>query len=305
MTKFVMSANVMLASLLKDQRLEKELSIAEVAVRTRLDPSLISRFESGNRLPTRDHIQRLAQALLMDEQALLISWLVEKLNKVLQEEKQETVRQQALQLVNGTMNYDKLFQQKGSKIALSQERIINQTLASMKQLSTHEPENWKRLQARGRIRLTRDLCNLAGNSWEEPAIHSVIIEGKTHPEKDFSSHLQLHGIHELLTNAEHLDKSASASDIHALIKRQYPNWKESSWVHEEFSLLQLAQVWKEVQANYPEDPALPWLTLSIHLAQHGFPYFSLSKKPITDEENIIYFSEYLGDWLLTEIRRVV
>ena len=305
MTKFVMSANVMLASLLKEQRIEKELSIAEVAVRTRLDPSLLSRFESGNRIPTRDHIQRLAHALLMDEEALLVSWLVEKLNKVLQEEMQETVKQQALQLLNGSMNYENLFQQKGSKIALSQERIITKSLAAIQHLCEHEPENWKRLQIRGRIRLTSDLCKLAGNAWEESAIHSVIIEGKTHPDKDFQSHLQLHGIHELLSSMEKLGKSASAADIHALIQRHYPVWKESSWVQEDFSLLEFAKVWKEVQSNYPKEASLPWLVLSIHLTQLGFPYFSLSKKPITDYDDLIYFSEYLGDWLLTEIRRVV
>ena len=300
-----MSANVMLASLLKEQRIENNLSIAEVAVRTRLDPSLISRFESGKRLPTRDHIQRLSAALLLDEEALMVSWLVEKLNKVLDEEKREELRQKALDIINGNMNHEKLFAPKTSKIALSQEKIINNALIALEQLRAHEPENWKRICARGKLRLTRDLCALSGNPWEETALQSVIEEGKTQPDKDFQAHLQLHGMHEVLSRVEEQGKSASAQEIHATIKRLYPEWKESHWVHETFSLAHLAQVWKEEQENYPNDSALAWLVVSIHLNHNGFPFFSLSKKPINDKEDMIYLSEYLGDWLLTEIRRVV
>jgi|GEM_PF-2518918 len=305
MTNFVMSANVMLASFLKEQRIEKDLSIAEVALRTRLDPSLISRYESGKRLPTRDHVLRLAHALVMDQEALLVSWLAEKLEKTLAEENVEAIRQKSLALLNGSLSEENLFQRKASKISLSQERVINQTLASIQNLSTHEAETWKRLQQRGRIRLTHDLCILAGNSWEEAAIQAVINEGKTNAEKDFSSHLQLHGMHELLMDMEKLGKTASAIEIHGLIKKVYPHWQESSWKQEEFSLLQLAIIWKDIHTRYPETPALPWIVLSFHLIQYGFPYFSLSKKPITDEEDLIYFSEYLGDWLLTEGRRVI
>src|SRR5687768_4633624 len=120
-----MSLHVMLAGILKARRLEKNLSTLEVSVRTRLDSSLISRYENGNRIPTRDHVVRLATALGLDEQVLLVAWLSEKLKKVLSEESSETVREKALTLVMEKADSAQLMRQSGNRITESQEMAIH------------------------------------------------------------------------------------------------------------------------------------------------------------------------------------
>jgi Fic family protein/DNA-binding XRE family transcriptional regulator len=60
---------------IKDARIKKGLKIREVAQKLKLDSSLISKFESGTRKPTREQIIKLADILEIDAHDLLIDWL--------------------------------------------------------------------------------------------------------------------------------------------------------------------------------------------------------------------------------------
>jgi len=66
-------------SVLKNAREAKGFKTREVASLLKIDPALISKFESGNRTPTKDQLLRLANLLEIDAEELEILWLKEKL----------------------------------------------------------------------------------------------------------------------------------------------------------------------------------------------------------------------------------
>lgn len=60
---------------IKNARIKKGLKLREVAENLKIDASLVSKFESGAREPTKDQIIKLANLLNLDAHDLLIDWL--------------------------------------------------------------------------------------------------------------------------------------------------------------------------------------------------------------------------------------
>ena len=65
--------------LLKEGRESKGLLLREVAAAINADTALISKFEKGERKPTRDQITLLAKVLVLDEKELIIAYLSDKI----------------------------------------------------------------------------------------------------------------------------------------------------------------------------------------------------------------------------------
>lgn len=82
MTIFVLIKMVM-NSLLKQSRNKKGILVKELAAKANIDQALVSKFESGQRLPTRKQVINLAQALDIPEQELLSAWMKAQLKKVI------------------------------------------------------------------------------------------------------------------------------------------------------------------------------------------------------------------------------
>lgn len=59
---------------IKETRISKNLKIREVAEALKVDASLISKFESGSRKPTREQVIKIAHLLELDAHDLLIDW---------------------------------------------------------------------------------------------------------------------------------------------------------------------------------------------------------------------------------------
>ncbi len=66
-------------ALLKNAREEKNLTIREVAATLNIDPALISKFESGSRMPTKDQLLKLADLLQINRDKIEILWLKRKI----------------------------------------------------------------------------------------------------------------------------------------------------------------------------------------------------------------------------------
>ncbi|MBK0382152.1 Fic family protein [Pedobacter sp. SD-b] len=60
---------------IKSARINKKLKLKDVAHSLNIDSSLISKFESGTRTPTREQVIKLAHLLEIDAHDLLIDWL--------------------------------------------------------------------------------------------------------------------------------------------------------------------------------------------------------------------------------------
>ncbi len=65
-------------ALLKNARESKGLKTIEVARSLQIDQALISKFESGQRRPTKFQILKLSELLDIDRKTLLTAWLTEK-----------------------------------------------------------------------------------------------------------------------------------------------------------------------------------------------------------------------------------
>ncbi|MBL7838033.1 MAG: helix-turn-helix transcriptional regulator, partial [Bacteroidetes bacterium] len=79
MTIFVMTLSVnkamLLSNLIKTARQTKGLKIREVSDFLGIDASLLSRFESGKRLPSRQQIDQLSEILGLETKELTVAWL--------------------------------------------------------------------------------------------------------------------------------------------------------------------------------------------------------------------------------------
>lgn len=67
-----------LGEILKEARENKGLLLRQVAAAINADTAMISKFEKGERKPTREQILGLAKALDKDEKELLVSYLSDK-----------------------------------------------------------------------------------------------------------------------------------------------------------------------------------------------------------------------------------
>ena len=72
--------------LLKQARETKGFKTREVANLLQIDQALISKFENGQRTPTRKQVEQLAQLLQIDLELLLVAWLKVKIKQVIAEE---------------------------------------------------------------------------------------------------------------------------------------------------------------------------------------------------------------------------
>lgn len=304
LTKFVMSVYVMLAGILKTRRLEKNLSTLDVSVRTRLDPSLVSRYENGNRVPTRDHVLRLARALGFDEQVLLVAWLSEKLKKLLMEEELDTVRKRAMDLLLEKTTPEELLLTPHSPVTASQETALKKWRSDFERLAKLFPERLKNYEAKGNISLTRDINHLNGNSWSGDKAHAFLMDGKTFPEHDFTSHLQLHGIYTLLINPGHLTDSLLPE---ALNKFGGTTLEEVPFSVTQTTPASIAQAWQKSLGLPALLDAQRWLAIVMILKNADFPLASLPLKapPVNTDEPLIHLAEYFGEWLVKELRRAI
>ena len=68
-----------LSETLKSAREEKKLILRKVASELDIDQSLISKFEKGERKPTKEQLIKLADFYSLPEQDLLIEWFSDKI----------------------------------------------------------------------------------------------------------------------------------------------------------------------------------------------------------------------------------
>ncbi|MFY7990230.1 MAG: Fic family protein [Fluviicola sp.] len=87
-------------TLLRNARLNKQLKVKELSALTGIDQALLSKFENGGRLPTKEQLNRLALHLGISMNELTVSWLKER---ILSELQYEPLAKEALQLVQEEM----------------------------------------------------------------------------------------------------------------------------------------------------------------------------------------------------------
>ncbi len=68
-----------LCELLKAGRLSQSLTVKQVSDKLGIDAALVSKFENGQRRPTRNQVVALSQLFDIDQNASVLAWLTEKI----------------------------------------------------------------------------------------------------------------------------------------------------------------------------------------------------------------------------------
>ena len=96
--------------IIRQAREEKELILRKVEAELNIDQATISKFERGERKPTKEQVVQFANFYNIDKNDLLIAWLSDKLIYNLEN---ETLAEDALRAAEHRIKHNKLKAQKG------------------------------------------------------------------------------------------------------------------------------------------------------------------------------------------------
>jgi len=74
-------------NIIREERESKGLFLRQVAAGLDIDQAIISKFEKGDRKPSREQVLKFAKYYKLDKEHLLVAWLSDKVVYDLQDEK--------------------------------------------------------------------------------------------------------------------------------------------------------------------------------------------------------------------------
>lgn len=206
-----------LAIVLKQYREKNKLTGIEAAKLLKIDASLLNRFESGNRLPTKEQLTKISKTYKITLKELQIEWLSEKIYKEIDG---EDFALEALRVAEDRVSYN--------KPNYRDEAIIKQIDKLKKKLDTLRPlpiEQIKNLDEYFRIQYTYDSNRIEGNTLTLQETALVINHGITISGKSVNEHLEainhseaVELILDLVQNKLHLTEYI-LKQLHSLILR--------------------------------------------------------------------------------------
>ncbi len=208
-------------NLLKTARENKNLKTREVAQLLGIDQALISKFENGNRKPTRDQITKLASILEIDYETLMVAWLKEKILYEIGDD--ENFGLKALMVAESEMKYNAAF--KRDTISNSLKSILNEIDVLKKVLDQKRAFDSYRIAQALELEYTFESNRIEGNTLTLRETDLVINEGLTVSGKSMREHLEAINHQEAIGYIKQLmEKGFSFSErelltIHNLILR--------------------------------------------------------------------------------------
>lgn len=216
----------MFSKIIKDQRVSKGLKLRELASITKIDQTLLSRFEHGDRLPTEDQLIELMSALKLDFKTTRIEWMASKLLKVVG---YDEVSIEALQLAESRVEY--LVQKRNKKQDLPAD--LQEKLAALDTLKAkwdvRPPmgvSQLKRMQEYFDVDYTYESNRIEGNTLSLQETALVVNEGLTIGGKSMREHLEainhqeaITFIRELVVTKEDINKRV-VLDLHRLVLKE-------------------------------------------------------------------------------------
>lgn len=92
------------SQIIRQEREKNGLYLRQVAAGTDIDQAIISKFEKGERKPTREHVLRIAKFYGINQDKLLVAWLSDKVAYDLQNEK---ISGEVLKVAENKIKYQK------------------------------------------------------------------------------------------------------------------------------------------------------------------------------------------------------
>ncbi|WP_347065662.1 Fic family protein [Flavobacterium sp. WV_118_3] len=190
--------------LLKNAREQKGLKTREVAQMLHIDQALISKFENGQRKPTREQLVKLAALLEIDFDTLLVNWLKEK---ILYEVGQDELALKAIQMAEEELKRNAFTKTYSIPAAL---QILLNEIDTLKEKVTRfrsfETETIRQTLALDYIFYSNQLDGAAFSLDETRA---VIQKGETITGKSMREHLEAINHHEAIRYLESLPEKNS------------------------------------------------------------------------------------------------
>jgi len=90
--------------IIREERENKGLFLRQVAAALDIDQAVISKFEKGERKPSREQVMKFAKYYKLDKELLIVAWLSDKVVYELQDEK---LANEALKAAEEKINYNK------------------------------------------------------------------------------------------------------------------------------------------------------------------------------------------------------
>jgi Fic family protein len=172
-------------SLIKNAREQKGLKTRELAQILSIDQALISKFESGTRKPTKEQVVKIATALDIDYETLMVAWLKEK---ILYEIGQDEFALKALQVAEEEIRY--VAKSTSNTISKTLESILAQIDVLKAKLDTFRQYDSYRISQALELEYTFESNRIEGNTMTLRETDLVINEGLTISGKSMREHLE-------------------------------------------------------------------------------------------------------------------
>jgi len=206
-------------TLLKNGREKLNLKIREVSQSTEIDQALISKFESGNRKPTKDQIIKLAKVLEIDLETLMVAWLKEK---ILYEIGDDEFALKAMQVAEEEIRYQRTSKK---KLSTSLQKVLDEIDELKSKLDKFREFDSYRIAQALELEYTFESNRIEGNALTLRETDLVINEGLTVSGKSMREHLEAINHQEAIGYIKHLmEKNSILNErevlsIHNLILR--------------------------------------------------------------------------------------
>lgn len=182
----------MLSVKLKELRIQKSLKTFDLAQQLGIDQSLISKFENGQRKPTRQQIVKLSEILTGNPDELLKIWLSDQ---ILESLKEYAYPQEILSMVNDAIaGYEKLLKKKpDQKLPKALMQLLGDIDELKHKIDRLRPLNKSQLQKLNEYFFTDytyESNKIEGNTLSLQETAMVIKEGLTIGGKSVREHLE-------------------------------------------------------------------------------------------------------------------
>jgi Fic family protein/DNA-binding XRE family transcriptional regulator len=172
-------------TLLKEARELKGLKTREVAQLAGIDQALISKFESGNRRPTREQVMKLAILLEIDLESIMVCWLKEK---IIHEIGYDEFALKALRAAEEEIKLNSTASVK--KVSKHLQQLLDEIDIYKAKLKTFPQVNSSEIAQAIELEYTYSSNWMEGNSLSLAQTDLVINEGQTISGKNMREHLE-------------------------------------------------------------------------------------------------------------------
>ncbi|MCW2120142.1 Fic family protein [Flavobacterium sp. 7A] len=207
-------------TLLKTAREQKGFKTRELAQMMGIDQALVSKFESGNRKPTKDQVIKLSTILEISYETLMVAWLKEKiLYEIGDDELALKALKEAEEEIKDLRSATNNIISKELQQVLDEIDILKKKLDQFRQFDSY------RIAQALELEYTFESNRIEGNTLTLRETDLVINEGLTISGKSMREHLEAINHHEAIAYIKHLmEKNTSLNErevlsIHNLILR--------------------------------------------------------------------------------------